>query len=598
MSKPVALPVLFDNIPDELRTRPQWVLWRYVYTKSKWTKPPLTPSGTNASTTDPNTWSSFDIIVKAYQTNQFDGIGYVFNDDYIGADQDKNISLETFTNLHTYTERSPSGNGLHAILRGKLNGAGTKTPNIEIYSKGRYFTFTGHIVPADKPQPIANVNGFLEHLYQTSKEKPTNGTLPQVSIPNPKLELALQRVNELIAYDHRFSKIWLGTAKYPSDSELAYGLLKDLLRVTLLDTGLAFDLFRRSPVYQIKPDKWERTVLKYDANSALDNLVAELKATPTQPTNQTWLSLDQLFALPEPEYLLDYRIVKGGINAIVGDTANGKTFWLIDATMRIATTGGLNVLYVAAENVQGVALRAKAWCQHHKVKPNSFMVWPKAVNLMNGDTDKFIQAIASLHIDVIVYDTFSMCIPGAKENSPEDMTLAVAALTRIQQAKECTTLLGHHTTKDGIKERGHSSFKAALDHMLIITKVGNTLTLEYNKTRQLENPRDEQYKLIPVTIDGAFYKDGKPIVSAVIELLHPTVLQLELTTDGVKLLLQLSTNPMNYTELREVLRWHNRRLTNTLALLINRNLIAKEGRKAPYSITASGLLCAEKYKVG
>ena len=46
--------VNFDNIPDELRARPQWVLWRWEQRadrttgESKWTKPPYQPDGISA----------------------------------------------------------------------------------------------------------------------------------------------------------------------------------------------------------------------------------------------------------------------------------------------------------------------------------------------------------------------------------------------------------------------------------------------------------------------------------------------------------------------------------------------------------------------
>src|SRR5262249_31382890 len=46
--------------------------------------------------------------------------------------------------LNTYTEYSPSGTGLHCIGRSSEPVTIGKTDGVEAYSKGRYFTFTGH----------------------------------------------------------------------------------------------------------------------------------------------------------------------------------------------------------------------------------------------------------------------------------------------------------------------------------------------------------------------------------------------------------------------------------------------------------------------
>jgi putative DNA primase/helicase len=43
-----------------------------------------------------------------------------------------------------YTELSPSRTGVHLIAAGSLSGQGLKTPCVEMYDSGRYFTVTGH----------------------------------------------------------------------------------------------------------------------------------------------------------------------------------------------------------------------------------------------------------------------------------------------------------------------------------------------------------------------------------------------------------------------------------------------------------------------
>jgi len=77
------LNVQLENIPDELKARPQWV------THKK--KIPFNPrTGKAADTTDPATWGTFDEAYQAAQRRHHAGIGYVFSPDdpYVGIDLD------------------------------------------------------------------------------------------------------------------------------------------------------------------------------------------------------------------------------------------------------------------------------------------------------------------------------------------------------------------------------------------------------------------------------------------------------------------------------------------------------------------------------
>src|SRR5262249_55704500 len=134
--RPQTPPVQPENIPAELKARDQWVCWRWTWKagKAKWDKPPLNArTGRKASSTDKNTWSSFEAALAAYQDarNRYDGVGYVFSegDPYAGVDLDdalgadgrlKEWAGELVTALGTYTEVSPSGTGVKLVLRARL----------------------------------------------------------------------------------------------------------------------------------------------------------------------------------------------------------------------------------------------------------------------------------------------------------------------------------------------------------------------------------------------------------------------------------------------------------------------------------------------
>ncbi len=62
--RPLALAVIPENIPQELKDWPQWVVWRYEWKEAeqKWDKPPRRPRlGALASPTDRQTWDTYEL---------------------------------------------------------------------------------------------------------------------------------------------------------------------------------------------------------------------------------------------------------------------------------------------------------------------------------------------------------------------------------------------------------------------------------------------------------------------------------------------------------------------------------------------------------
>ena len=172
--KPICLPVLFDNIPMELKRTPRWVLWRLVEVgdegNKRWSKMPLQTSGQPASSTNPASWADYLSVQDAYQANptRYDGVGFVFSneDNLIGVDLDDcyDATLRSFNNaalqhiadqVTGYTEISPSGTGVKIFTRANLPASHVDHAiGLEIYPQSRFFTVTGqHIdgaIPADE----------------------------------------------------------------------------------------------------------------------------------------------------------------------------------------------------------------------------------------------------------------------------------------------------------------------------------------------------------------------------------------------------------------------------------------------------------------
>jgi putative DNA primase/helicase len=148
-------PLTTAAIPAELKSYPSWVVWRYEERDGRLTKIPYVPGGENrrASTTDLRTWRTFIEAVEAHQNGGFDGVGFVLSsgDPYSFIDLDECRDPETrelevwaakiIDSAGGYAEVSPSGRGVHIIVRGKA--PNRKRGPVECYSERRFLTFTG-----------------------------------------------------------------------------------------------------------------------------------------------------------------------------------------------------------------------------------------------------------------------------------------------------------------------------------------------------------------------------------------------------------------------------------------------------------------------
>lgn len=214
-------------IPAPLRERNQWVLWRMAPLAKKKTKIPYQPNGKKAATTRPAEWCSFSVALDAYRTGGFDGVGYVFAEDdpYVGIDLDHCVepddtgapiiapwAKKIVDALNTYTELSPSGMGIHMIVRGCLPPGRRKRDGIEIYSAGRYFTITGALLtPCDQ----INGNGAIDVIYHEHlgvlSSSSTSATDAQVSsnlLLDPAANPDVDRLMAMIEADTRFKLSW------------------------------------------------------------------------------------------------------------------------------------------------------------------------------------------------------------------------------------------------------------------------------------------------------------------------------------------------------------------------------------------------------
>lgn len=152
------------GVPAALREVPQWIVWRLTERAGKPDKPPFDHrTGRPGDVRDPAIHMAFSMAVGVVEAQRYEGIGFAFTpaDPFCGVDLDDCFDADgvlepwadrIVSGLLSYTEWSPSGKGLHVIVRGrlpeasrhKLTGLGAEGKgSVEYYDRARYFTVTG-----------------------------------------------------------------------------------------------------------------------------------------------------------------------------------------------------------------------------------------------------------------------------------------------------------------------------------------------------------------------------------------------------------------------------------------------------------------------
>lgn len=266
-----------NNIPKELKKLKQWCVYSIVPAKKDGQhkgKIPINPvTSKGASSTDPNTWVDFKTAVKF--ADNYDGLGFFFNDDYIGIDIDDIAEeIEAFkqnpantSNLinwlnslinHSYLEVSQSGKGIHAIVKGKYDLNNNRRNNFEIYNHGRFFALTGDILNNQKNIKTVSKKKFKE-LYTSTVGKKKNNTPVDTkdSIPYGNNLSTDEIITKMFASDSgvKIKHLMDGEYDYNSQSEADIALCNYLAFWTNKDAAKMDTIFRQSKLMR---DKWDK----------------------------------------------------------------------------------------------------------------------------------------------------------------------------------------------------------------------------------------------------------------------------------------------------------------------------------------------------
>lgn len=295
----------YPAVPSELKTLPQWVLWKAERRNGKPTKIPKQITGGNAKANDPSTWGEYQTAYRAVtaKNGKVDGIGFVFspNDDYTGIDLDNCLDSEGHVSdwakplverlkRVAYGEVSPSGKGIkfwmsarlpnltkHKVYIDEATGAA-----IEAYDSGRFFTVTGR-----GTGQIGNGQGVVDWLaaeYLKPQPKPQKKKNVQQSNLNSAEEV-IDSVRQS-RQCHKFDALMRGDLTgYGSHSEADLALCC-VISFWTQDTTVIDAIFRQSQLYREKWDERHRSDGATYGEMTMEEALSGTRQTYTPPVKR------------------------------------------------------------------------------------------------------------------------------------------------------------------------------------------------------------------------------------------------------------------------------------------------------------------------
>ncbi len=266
---------MFEAIPEELKTIPNWVCWNAIPDEKSHSGVKKVPicalNGNPAKSNNPETWTDFDNALLIKNAHNFSGVGFMFSEsDYFGVDIDdcreeiaryqsgdkSGIIGEFIETLGSYAEISQSGHGIHIICRGTLPPGGRRRGKVEMYDSGRFFVMTGNRI--GNFERIADATERIKPLhakYLGAPPAPKQVKTPVQSVPALNEKEIIDKIQHSQSGE-KFARLYSGDfSDYPSHSEADMAFCSMLAFWCCGDTGLMDRIYRSSGLMR---DKWDR----------------------------------------------------------------------------------------------------------------------------------------------------------------------------------------------------------------------------------------------------------------------------------------------------------------------------------------------------
>lgn len=465
------------NFPEELRNQKQWVMWKKEIVGNKTTKVPYKNTAQKASSTKQEDWKTFNECLKLFETKQFEGLGFVFKEggQIVGIDLDHCFTEEKVLKpwakkiielFGSYIEYSPSGNGLHILLKCSADFKGAKTyiegGDVERYCRGRYFTVTGDVyenyneLKEFKPEYFLEWhNSFIKTEILPNNQIHTNETLPE---DDKILSVAFKskagsKIKDL--YDGKWELYY----KSQSEADLA---LTGYLMFFCSNNSVTVDrIFRTSGLMRLKWSRKDYREAILQKGWSLETMkwnISDEKQKDGKIQEHKIVSLNDILKMTPKEnpFLLGGMIVEGSVNALTSDSGKGKSLLMLKMIEAIAVgekflgefeTKKSKTLIIDLEmSEDDIVERTQSiigqetegidfhHCQSFNILDDNDFKWLKEVISENG-------------YKLIVLDTYSMAAGSKNENDNAEANLINKRFLELTNVCGVTILFLHHHRK-------------------------------------------------------------------------------------------------------------------------------------------------------
>ena len=564
------------NIPTDLKALRRWAPWKAIWneTRGKWDKVPYRPEGYGLSSMQPDRWVSFDDALRAFEAGagKYSGVGLVLTGlhDVVGIDLDRCVTdgviapwaQEIIDSVDSYTELSPSGNGLRILAHGAIpEDVQDNIVGIEVYNghKGRFLTVTGDVL---RDQPVRTADpDTLTGLYTQYRKTRTSASVISLVMPELIHELALPDVVDMDISPTAKEFLLNGPLDTDDRSAMLHATGVQLYSAGYNDAEVFSILANNDHAFEIALSHRQQ-----DGDRAMTYLWVEhcQKAKPKATTKESILEdFDDLSADPEvaaqskksqeakaqreerfkletaAEFAVRRRaswIIKGlvpmaTLGVIYGASGSGKSFFVLDLMAAIARAAPgaqwrghrvnpAKICWVAAEGVEDMRKRVQGYAMHQGMAladlPMEFI--GEAPSLLDdGDVKAVIKQMRKKgKFDIVVMDTLAQVMAGGNENSGEDMGKVLAYCREITRITGAMVILIHHSGKDESRgARGWSGLRAAADFEFEIIRADEDRVATVTKMKGGADGGEYGFRLL--TIKVAEDEDGDDETTCVLE---------------------------------------------------------------------------------
>lgn len=265
-----------------------------------------------------------------------------------------------------------------------------------------------------------------------------------------------------------------------------------------------------------------RATLRPEPAAALEQATEQAEPDAVEALLAEMLTPEQIKSRPSKKYLIKGLLNMDSESWMIGLPGCRKSFVALDMAAHVASgrdwqglkTRQGSVVIIAAEGAGGIGARIAAWEAEHGPMPQNVYILPRPVQTSDIRAwGVLVKACGVIGPVFTIIDTQARVTAGLKENTSEDMSVYITAVTAVRNATGACVLSIHHTSKAGQDARGHSSIDGAQDTELKVVAKQEPLRGELRVEKQKDLREGDPIELYFALHEVGMDEDGDPVTS-------------------------------------------------------------------------------------